>query len=79
MTLEGLWRMTVRVVRPVSQCILMVVQGLCNAWVPWENNSGFQRMTGSDGLDTTRNVCTHAGPEFTSVAVRTINGTHRGL
>ena len=52
---------------PLLQCILVVVQGLCHAWMPCKYNSGFRQMKRGDGFDAPGDVGTHAGPELVAV------------
>ena len=52
---------------PLLQCIVVVVQGLCHAWMPCKNNSGFRHMKRNDGFDAPGDVGAHAGSELAAV------------
>ena len=45
---------------PLFKCVLMIEQGLGNAWVAREDHGCLRHVEWSDGMFALRNVCTHA-------------------
>ena len=45
---------------PLLQCVLMIEQGLSNAWMAGKDHCCLWHMEWSDGVLALRNVCTHA-------------------